>query len=65
MTTPGARPLPARRTLFGAGIAVAYMNAAVEGIDAPYGALVDLARDIDTVHADAFDAADRIRSCRI
>nr|WP_066951107.1 toxin Doc [Streptomyces lushanensis] len=56
------RPLPARNALFGTGIAVAYMNAAGEGIDAPYGALIDLARDIDTGHSDAYDAADRIRT---
>nr|WP_037853613.1 hypothetical protein [Streptomyces sp. NRRL S-1824] len=59
------RPLPARNALFGAGVVVAYMNAAGEGIDAPYGALIDLARDIDAGRADAYDAADRIRSWRI
>ncbi|WP_443079441.1 toxin Doc [Streptomyces sp. NBC_01724] len=56
------RPLPARNALFGVGIAVAYRNAADEGIDAPYGALIDLARDIDAGRADAYDDADRIRS---
>ncbi|GGW73766.1 toxin Doc [Streptomyces xantholiticus] len=59
------RPLPARNALFGAGLVVAYMASADEGIDAPYGALVDLARDIDTGRCDAYDAADRIRSWRI
>ncbi|MFE9660786.1 toxin Doc [Streptomyces sp. NPDC005955] len=59
------RPLPARNALFGAGIAVAYMHAAGEGIDAPYGALIDLARDLDHGSADSYDAADRIRSWRI
>lgn len=59
------RPLPARNALFGAGIAVAYMSAAGEALDAPYGALVDLARDIDAGRADAYDAADRIRSWRV
>jgi prophage maintenance system killer protein len=59
------RPLPARNALFGVGIAVAYMNAAGEALDAPYGALVDLARDIDAGRADAYDAADRIRSWRV
>ncbi|MFH8737620.1 MULTISPECIES: toxin Doc [unclassified Streptomyces] len=59
------RPLPARNALFGAGIAVAYMNAAGEGLDAPYGALIDLARDIDAGRSDGYDAADRIRSWRI
>ncbi|MFD5897739.1 toxin Doc [Streptomyces sp. NPDC060366] len=56
------RPLPARNALFGSAIAVAYMNAAGEGITPPYGALVDLARDIDTGRTDAYDVADRIRS---
>lgn len=59
------RPLPARNALFGAGVAVAYMNAGGEGIDPPYGALIDLARDIDAGRADAYDTADRIRSWRI
>lgn len=59
------RPLPARNALFGVGIAVAYMSAAGEALDAPYGALVDLARDIDAGRTDAYDAADRIRSWRV
>ncbi|MET9648431.1 toxin Doc [Streptomyces syringium] len=59
------RPLPARNALFGAGVVAAYMGASGEGIDAPYGGLIDLARDIDTGRTDAYDAADRIRSWRI
>lgn len=59
------RPLPARNALFGAAVAVAYMDAAGEAVDPPYGALIDLARDIDTGRVDAFDTADRIRSWRI
>lgn len=59
------RPLPARNALFGSAIAVAYMNAAGEGINPPYGALIDLARDIDAGRTDAYDVADRIRSWRI
>ncbi|MGW7287800.1 hypothetical protein ACWGH4_20195 [Streptomyces sp. NPDC054847] len=35
------------------------------GIDAPYAALGDLARDIDTGRSDAYDAAARIRSWHI
>ncbi|MEV0529916.1 toxin Doc [Streptomyces sp. NPDC050439] len=58
-------PLPARNALFGAGIATAYMSAAGETLDPPYGALIDLARDIDAGRADTYDAADRIRSWRI
>ncbi|MEV6654838.1 toxin Doc [Streptomyces sp. NPDC051219] len=59
------KPLPARNALFGAGLVLAYMAAAGERIDAPYGALVDLARDVDNGQSDAYDAADRIRSWRI
>ncbi|GAA2991188.1 hypothetical protein Sfulv_01270 [Streptomyces fulvorobeus] len=59
------RPLPARNALFGTAVAVSYMHAAGEGIDAPYGALIDLAQDLDTGRTDAYGAADRIRSWRI
>jgi hypothetical protein len=59
------RPLPARNALYGAAIAVAYMDAAGEAIDPPYGALIDLARDIDAGRTDGYNAADRIRSWRI
>lgn len=59
------RPLPARNTLFGVGIAVAYMSAAGEALDAPYGALVDLARDIEAARTDAYAAAARLRSWRV
>ncbi|MDX3098493.1 toxin Doc [Streptomyces sp. ME19-03-3] len=59
------RPLPARNALYGAAVATAYMDAAGEGINPPYGALIDLARDIDTGRADGYDTADRIRSWRI
>ncbi|WP_030912707.1 hypothetical protein [Streptomyces sp. NRRL F-5126] len=59
------RPLPARNALFGSAVAVAYMNAAGEGIDPPYGALIDLSRDIAADRADAYDTADRLRSWRI
>ncbi|MFD4144555.1 toxin Doc [Streptomyces sp. NPDC058572] len=56
------RPLPARNALYGAAVAVAYMSAAGEAVDPPYGAMIDLARDIDAGRADGYDAADRIRS---
>ncbi|MGW2051944.1 toxin Doc [Streptomyces sp. NPDC001858] len=59
------RPLPARNALYGAAIVTAYMDAADEAVDPPYGALIDLARDIDAGRADGYDAADRIRSWRI
>jgi hypothetical protein len=59
------RPLPARNALYGAAVAVAYMDAASEAIDPPYGAMIDLARDIDVGRTDGYNAADRIRSWRI
>lgn len=59
------RPLPARNALYGAAIVTGYMDAAGETVDPPYGALIDLARDIDAGRADGYDAADRIRSWRI
>ncbi|MBD3934865.1 hypothetical protein IF129_25300 [Streptomyces chumphonensis] len=59
------RPLPARNALFGAAVAVAYMDASGQGIDPPYGALIDLARDIDAARADVYDTGDRLRSWRI
>lgn len=58
------RPLPARNALFGAGLVVAYMDAAGDTIDPPYGALIDLTRDIDTGRADVYDAAGSVRSWR-
>lgn len=64
-TVTRLRPLPARNALFGAGVAVAYMDASGEGIDPPYGALVDLARDVNAGRTDVYGAADRIRSWRI
>ncbi|MGX1887381.1 hypothetical protein [Streptomyces sp. NPDC055287] len=44
---------------------MAYMDVTGESIDAPYGALIDLCRDIDAGRTDAYDAADRIRSWRL
>ncbi|RKN45031.1 toxin Doc [Streptomyces hoynatensis] len=59
------RPLPAANVRFACATAVAYMHLSGEGIDPPYGALVDLARDVLGGHADIYAAADRIRSWRI
>ncbi|MFJ2819065.1 toxin Doc [Streptomyces sp. NPDC087294] len=58
------RPLPARNALYAAAVATAYMDAAGEPVDPPHGGLIDLARDIDTSRADAYDTAARIRSWR-
>lgn len=59
------RPLPAANARFACATAVAYMHISGEGVDPPYGALVDLARDILDGHADTYTAADRIRSWRL
>src|SRR3954465_4334010 len=40
------KPLPASNARFASATAVAYMHASGEGIDPPYGALIDLVRDI-------------------
>ncbi|MDT0310247.1 toxin Doc [Streptomyces sp. DSM 44917] len=59
------KPLPASSVRFACSAAVAYMHISGEGIDPPYGALVDLAREILDGRADIYTAADRIRTWRI
>ncbi|GAB2590784.1 hypothetical protein GCM10027168_24970 [Streptomyces capparidis] len=59
------RPLPAGNARFACVTAVAYPHAGGEGVDAPYGAPVDLAREILDGRTDVHGAADRIRSRRI
>jgi prophage maintenance system killer protein len=59
------RPLPAYNVRYACAITIAYMQASGEGLDTPYGELVDLARDLMTAKASVFDAADKIRSWRI
>ncbi|MDX3537477.1 hypothetical protein PV721_24515 [Streptomyces sp. MB09-01] len=44
---------------------MAYLHATGDKIDAPYGALIDLACDVGSGRADAYAATDRIRSRRI
>jgi hypothetical protein len=58
-------PLPHRNALYACRVAVAYMHASGEGIDPPYGALVELVRDIQERKATVYHAADRIRAWRI
>jgi hypothetical protein len=41
------------------------MHASGEGIDAPFGALIDLTREILADTNDVFQTAERIRSWRI
>ncbi|GAA2497812.1 toxin Doc [Streptomyces gobitricini] len=59
------QPLPHRNSLYACQVTVAYMHASGEGIDAPYGALVELVRDIQAAKATVYQAADRIRGWRI
>lgn len=59
------RPLPARNALSARPTPVAYLHATGDKIDAPYGALIDLACDVGSGRADAYAATDRIRSRRI
>lgn len=59
------RPLPSRNALYGALVAVAYMAASGEAVDAPYGALSDLAKDVRANRADVYACADRIRAWRV
>ncbi|MEU5520457.1 toxin Doc [Streptomyces sp. NPDC047860] len=59
------RPLPSANARFACATAVAYMFASGAGIDPPYGALVDLARDLISGEADVYAAADRLRSWQI
>ncbi|SHN36898.1 toxin Doc [Actinacidiphila paucisporea] len=58
-------PLPYRNSLYACQVAAAYMHASGEGIDPPYGALVELVGDIRSGKAGLFEAADRIRAWRI
>jgi hypothetical protein len=59
------QPLPYRNSLFACQVAAAYMHACGEGIDPPYGAMVDAVRDIQAGKADVYQAADRLRAWRI
>lgn len=58
-------PLPHRNSLYACQVAAAYMHASGEGINPPYGALVDLVRDLQSGKAGLFQAADRIRAWRV
>ncbi|MFC7219466.1 toxin Doc [Streptomyces polyrhachis] len=64
-TLVNERPLPAHNELYGCYCALSYLEQCGEGIDAPYGALIDLCREVRTGGADVFTAADRLRGWRI
>ncbi|WP_329321308.1 toxin Doc [Streptomyces sp. NBC_01262] len=57
--------LPYRNSLYACQVAAAYMHACGEGIDPPYGALVDLVRDIQARKSTVYEAAGRIRAWRV
>ncbi|MGQ4488991.1 toxin Doc [Streptomyces sp. SAS_281] len=59
------QPLPHRNSLYASQVTAAYMHASGEGIDPPYGAMVDLVRDIRDGKCDVYQVAARIRSWRI
>ncbi|WP_329453234.1 toxin Doc (plasmid) [Streptomyces sp. NBC_01724] len=59
------QPLPYRNALYACQVAAAYMHASGEGIDPPYGALVELVRDIQSGKANVYQAGDHIRTWRI
>jgi hypothetical protein len=56
------RPLPARNELFAYGVAVAYIKASGETVDASYEQWRDLITDIRALLLTVYDIADRLRS---
>ncbi|MGW1496958.1 toxin Doc [Streptomyces sp. NPDC002402] len=56
------RPLPARNEFFGYGVAIAYIRASGETVEAPYEAWRDLINDVRALRLDSYDIADRLRS---
>ncbi|MGW3248062.1 toxin Doc [Streptomyces sp. NPDC001070] len=58
------RPLPARNELYAYGVAVAYIQASGETVDASYEQWRDLITDLRSLRLTVFDAADRLRSWR-
>ncbi|MGW7463848.1 toxin Doc [Streptomyces xantholiticus] len=58
------RPLPARNEVFGYAVAVAYIEASGETVDASQQQWRQLIDDIKAQRLDTFDIADRLRSWR-
>lgn len=50
---------------FACAVAIAYMHASGEGLDSPYGELVELCKDLIAGKNDVFGAADVIRARRV
>lgn len=59
------RPLPSLNVRYACAVALAYMHASGEGLDTPYGELVELCKDLIAGKEGVFGAADRIRSWRL
>jgi hypothetical protein len=59
------RPLPSLNVRFACAVTLAYMHASSEALDAPYGELVELCKDLIGGKDNVFGAADRIRSWRL
>lgn len=56
------RPLPARNELYGYGVALAYLGASGERVEAKYELWRDLILDIRTLRLDSYGIAERLRS---
>ncbi|MBH1933736.1 toxin Doc [Streptomyces sp. AV19] len=59
------RPLPTRNSFFGYGVAVAYIVASGETVQAPYEQWRDLIHDIRALRLSVFDIASRLRSWQV
>ncbi|CAL9675556.1 toxin Doc [Streptomyces sp. enrichment culture] len=59
------RPLPARNEFFGYGVAIAYIQASGESVDAAYEPWRDLITDIRALRLTVYDIADRLRSMAV
>ncbi|MFD8938596.1 toxin Doc [Streptomyces sp. NPDC059578] len=59
------RPLPARNELYGYGVAIAYIEASGQSVNASYEPWRDLITDIRALRLTVYDVADRLRSWRV
>lgn len=59
------KPFPARNRAYAASAAVAYMHHAGESVDPPYGAMVDLSREVHDGLVDVYGVAERLRGWRL
>ncbi|WP_405876817.1 toxin Doc [Streptomyces sp. NBC_00005] len=63
-TTVLQRPLPARNELYGYAVALAYLQASGETVEAPREQWIQLIDDIRALRLDVYDIAARLRSWR-